>query len=180
MLLSMQRINIVAMAGLALILGACSDAPPPVNKAAIEKSVRDVESNIEKTMAAKDPAAFAANYATDAVFMSPGTPAAHGRDAIRGAMSSLFADPNLKLEFSSDRVEVAGSGDMAATRGSYTLTVTDPATKKPITDKGSYVTVFRKQADGYWKAVLDINTSEVPPPTPQAAKGVKKTRRKKR
>lgn len=40
--------------------------------------------------------------------------------------------------------EVAKSGDLAHTQGSYTLTVTDPATKKPIHDKGSYVTVLQK------------------------------------
>jgi hypothetical protein len=43
------------------------------------------------------------------------------------------------------------------------MTVTDPKTKKAITDKGTYVTGYRKQTDGSWKAVSDINTSELPP-----------------
>jgi ketosteroid isomerase-like protein len=31
------------------------------------------------------------------------------------------------------------------------------------------VTTYRKQADGSWKAVADIATSEVPPPMPAPA-----------
>jgi ketosteroid isomerase-like protein len=57
---------------------------------------------------------------------------------------------------------VAGSGDLAYSRGTYTMTMTDPKTKKPVTDHGSYVTDYRKQPDGSWKAVADIVTSEVP------------------
>jgi ketosteroid isomerase-like protein len=113
--------------------------------------------------------------------MAPGMPPIKGTDAIRAALSRMMADPNMKLNFASDRVEVADSGDMAATRGSYTMTATDPVTKKPVTESGSYVTVFRKQKDGAWKAVLDINTSEaqpVAPPAPKAA--VKKKKGKKR
>jgi uncharacterized protein (TIGR02246 family) len=132
-------------------------------------------------MAARDAAAVASSYTTDAILMAPGIPAMKGREAIRAGMTEMLADPNLKLDFASDRIEVSESGDMAATRGSYTMTGTNPATKKLTTDMGSYVTVFRKQTDGAWKAVLDINTSEVPPPAPPAPKLVtakKKGRRR--
>jgi hypothetical protein len=50
------------------------------------------------------------------------------------------------------------------------LTVTDPATHKPITDHGNYVTTFRKQADGSWKAAADIASSAVPPMPPPKKK----------
>lgn len=86
-----------------------------------------------------------------------------GKDAMRKALQPMLADPNLKLEFSSQRVEVARSGDVAFTQGTYQLTVTNGKTKKPIIDKGTYVTGFKKQADGSWKAVSDINTSELAP-----------------
>jgi hypothetical protein len=45
------------------------------------------------------------------------------------------------------------------------MTVTDPQTKQIINDHGSYVTTYRKQPDGTWKAVADIATSAVPPPS---------------
>jgi len=42
--------------------------------------------------------------------------------------------------------------------------LTNPKDKKPITDKGKYLTVFKKQADGNWKAVADMVSSDLPLP----------------
>jgi hypothetical protein len=50
------------------------------------------------------------------------------------------------------------------------MTVTDEATHRVINDHGSYVTTYRKQPDGSWKAESDIATSEVPPMPPPASK----------
>jgi ketosteroid isomerase-like protein len=50
------------------------------------------------------------------------------------------------------------------------MTVTDPATKAATTEKGKYLTVYRKQADGSWKAVEDTFMSDAPPPAAPAKK----------
>ena len=49
---------------------------------------------------------------------------------------------------------------MAYLQGTYTMT--DPMTKKPMTDKGKYLTVFTKQPDGSWKAIADAFNSDPP------------------
>jgi ketosteroid isomerase-like protein len=46
------------------------------------------------------------------------------------------------------------------------MTMSDPKTKKSITDKGKYVTAYKKQADGTWKAVADMDSSDLPLPVP--------------
>jgi len=161
------------------MLGACGTDSSAVNKVAIERSIDDAEKGMRKVANDKDAAGFASNFVADAVMMTPGMPPMKGQDAIRAGMKQLLSDPNFKIDFASDRVEVADSGDMAAVRGSYTLTVTDPATRKAIDDKGSYVTVFRKQKDGAWKAVLDCDVSEIPPPLPPAPKAVTKGKKAK-
>jgi ketosteroid isomerase-like protein len=89
---------------------------------------------------------------------APGT----GADAIRGMLKELVGDANFSLAFQPSRVEVSKGGDYAYTQGSYTLTVTDPKSTKPIQDSGSYVTVYKKQADGSWTAVSDIASSGPP------------------
>jgi len=169
----MRTTSILAFTSLTIILAGCGTDSPAVNKIAIERSVVDVEKGMRKAANDKDAMAFAALYVPEAIMMTPGMPPMKGQDAIRTGMKALLGDPNFKIDFASDKVEVADSGDMAATRGSYTLTVTDPATKKAINDKGSYVTVFRKQKDGAWKAVLDCNVSEIPPMAPPVSKVVK-------
>ena len=105
-------------------------------------------------------------YADDASVLMPDAPVASGKDAIRAAIKPIFDDPNDAITFQGSRVEVAKSGDLAYTQGAYTATVTDPKWKKPVTDKGKYVTVYKKQADGAWKAVADIWNADTPLPAP--------------
>jgi ketosteroid isomerase-like protein len=40
--------------------------------------------------------------------------------------------------------------------------MTDPKTKKLVTETGKHVAVYRKQADGSWKAILDIDNADAP------------------
>jgi ketosteroid isomerase-like protein len=91
--------------------------------------------------------------------MAPGEAAVTGKDAVRNELQGMMKDPALSLQFQATRVDVAKSGDLGYSQGTYTMTMTDPKTHKPVTDHGSYVTTYRKQADGSWKAVSDIATS---------------------
>ena len=145
----------------ALALAGCNSAPPvpTVDAAAEQAKLREIEASWSKEAAARDAEKAAAHYTDDAVFMLSGAPAVKGRDAIRAAWKSLLDDPNLKIAFSPDRIEISKDGDLATTNGSYTLTVTNAKTKKPVDDKGSYLTVYKKQADGSWKVIEDFSVS---------------------
>jgi uncharacterized protein (TIGR02246 family) len=152
----------------ALTLTACNQTPPvPADTHDADvKAISDAEVQWSKDYVAKDPDKIASYYADDAVLMVSGMPSSNGKDAIRTAIKQMLADPALSLSFQASKVEVAKSGDLGYTQGSYKLTVTDSATHKVLNDHGSYVTTYRKQADGSWKAVADIATSEVPPAPP--------------
>ena len=150
------------------MLTSCNQSAAPAasasgsNHDADVQAIRDAEKQWNQDYAAKDLGKLTAHYADDGVLMVPGMAAAPGKDAIQKVLQSMVSDPALMLNFQATKVDVASSGDLAYTRGSYTMTATDPATKKPMNDHGSYVTTYRKQADGSWKAVMDIATSEVP------------------
>jgi uncharacterized protein (TIGR02246 family) len=157
----------VSLIGFFLLAG-CNTAPsvpaaPVVDIAAEQGKIRDLEAAWSKDAGAKDLEKSIANYADDAIMLTPGAPAAKGKDAIRAAWKDMLADPKGKLAFSTERVDVSASGDLASSKGSYTMTMTNPKTKKPVEDKGSYVTVYKKQADGNWKAIEDLTSSEVAP-----------------
>jgi uncharacterized protein (TIGR02246 family) len=156
---------------MALLLAGCSQTAPDTREADA-KAIKDLESRWNQDFASKDVEKMVAHYADDAVVMSPGMPPSSGKDAIRKMLTEMTADPALSLKFQASRVEVAKSSDIAYTQGSYTMTMTDPSSKKVIDDHGSYVTTYSKQPDGSWKAVADIATSEAPPaarpaPTPK-------------
>lgn len=127
------------------------------------KAIGDNEAQWNKDYAARDLDKIIGHYADDAVLMAPGTASIVGKDAIRKGVQELLSDPAILLQFHAARIDVSKSGELGYARGSYTMKMTDPATHKIAEDHGSYVTAYRKQADGSWKAVDDITVSQVPP-----------------
>ena len=148
----------VAMFG-ALALAGCDAAnsdSAPVDTAAIEQQIKGLETIWNQAYAARDAEALAAMYSADAALANPGMALATDSASRRKDIAQFAADPNLKVDFASDRVQVAKSGELAYSRGHFTMQSSDPATKQPRTDSGSYLTVWQKQADGGWKAVEDF------------------------
>jgi ketosteroid isomerase-like protein len=58
-------------------------------------------------------------------------------------------------------VEVAQSGELAYSRGSYRNRYLDPQ-GNAIEDRGTYLTIWRKDEEGMWRVVIDTFASEVP------------------
>jgi uncharacterized protein (TIGR02246 family) len=160
-------VPLCATAAIALTMTACNQTPDTHDADVAAIQANEVQWN--QDFAARDADKLASHYASDAVLIISGAPAISGKDAILVGLKQMVADPALSLKFQSAKTDVAKSGDLAYTEGSYTLTATDPQTKQIINDHGSYVTTYRKQADGTWKAVADIASSDVPPPAPAPA-----------
>lgn len=162
-----QLAALLGVAAIAFAAIACN--PPASTYEAGVQALKDNEAQWNLDWQSKVADKIAAHYSDDAVLMVPGMTPTVGKDAILGALKQMVADPAITLKFQATKVEVAKSGDLGYTQGSYTLTITDPQTKKPVNDHGSYVTAYRKLPDGSWKAVSDIASSEVPPPAPPPA-----------
>ncbi|MCA1661613.1 MAG: SgcJ/EcaC family oxidoreductase [Novosphingobium sp.] len=154
---AMLKSNVLAAAAMVALAG-CQQAGGKVDTAAIENQLKQAEARWNRAYAAHDGAALAGMYADDAVLANPGAPPVSGIDGIRKETAAFAADPKLQVKFASDRIRVAASGDLAYTRGHYTMTMTDPATNKPAHSRGSYLTVWQKQPDGEWKAIEDFVT----------------------
>jgi uncharacterized protein (TIGR02246 family) len=157
----------LAAVGLAVVLSGCSPAPAPAPVApdthdADVKAIRDLEATWVQNFTTKDPDKIATVYADDVSVMITDMPVINGIPAAKTALKSMVADKNFSITFASDKVDVAKSGDLAYSQGTYSMTSANPKTKKPATEKGKYVTVFKKQADGSWKAVADIFNADAP------------------
>ena len=85
---------------------------------------------------------------------------ADGLTPIRKAYADAMTDSAFSVNFASDKIDVSASGDMAYARGHFSEKYTDPKTSKVMTDSGSYLTVYKKQQDGSWKAVEDFATAD--------------------
>jgi ketosteroid isomerase-like protein len=136
----------------------------------IMADIKAQEAQWQQDYAAKNADALAGHYAADAALGSPGTALATDTASRRKEIEALTGDPNLKLTFASDKVQVARSGDLAYTRGHYSLQMTDAATKQPTTGTGTYITVWGRQPDDSWKAVEDFIIPGPAAAPPAAAK----------
>ena len=153
-----------------LTLAGCAEQPkapppaPPDTRAADEAAIHAAVKEWSASAQAKDADKFTSFYAEDAVVMMEDAPDVSGKAAIRQAIGGMMQDPNFSLTFETGRVVAARSGDLAYETGTYALTLSDPK-KKPSTEKGHYVVVWQKQADGAWKAVRDVPVSDPPEDT---------------
>lgn len=131
--------------------------PPTANGAgADEKAVREADAEWSKEAGAKDLDKTVSFYADDAICLPPNEPAVTGKENIRNLWKG-FLDSFQSISWNTTRVEVAKSGDMAMTTGTYELTMKD-GTK----DKGKYCEVWEKKADGKWKVGTDMFSSDLP------------------
>lgn len=165
----MPRSVLFLVAGLflAVLQSGCMRTPAPATtipdtRAADEKAIRETEAAWVKAFATKEPEKAAAFYADDAASMLPDTPLMTGRTAIIAGMKPELGDPNFSLVFAPTKVEIAKSGDIAYSQGTFKYTTTDPKTRKRVGQAGNYVEVYKKQADGTWKVEEDIATEETP------------------
>lgn len=150
------------LATAAIFAAGCALTPPQDPRAADIQAVKEVEAAWVRDAATKDVEKFVSYYADDASILMPNMPLVTGKDAIRADITHMMADPNFALTFRADRVEAATGGDLVYTQGTYRATSTDPKTGKPVTDTGKGVAIYRKQADGKWKCVVDMVNSDLP------------------
>lgn len=105
---------------------------------------------------------FVSYFAPDGTSYPQGTPAVTGVEGIRKTFAPLMTSPGFALTWTATKTDVAATGDIGYTAGTYEMTVGG------ATDKGKYVTVWKKQPDGTWKAAVDIFNSDAPPQEPAA------------
>jgi uncharacterized protein (TIGR02246 family) len=162
------KLLLVSTVGLAFAAAACdrysdrnantdTTTADAANSGDATNAVKNAEAGMLAAFRAKDSTKLTSYYTPDAVLAVPER-TVKGTDAIAKANAEDLRDPAFKLDFTNDRTDVASSGDLAYTSGSFNVTYTNSKTKKVEQGKGTYVTVFRKQSDGSWKAVADIAT----------------------
>ena len=102
---------------------------------------------------AKDVDRVASFYATDAVAFPPDEPIAVGSVATRKVWANYFADPTYQISWKTSSAEVVK--DLGWTAGTFQDS-SKGSDGKTVAKNGKYVCVWRKGADGKWKAIRDI------------------------
>ncbi len=160
----MSRAKFVAP--LLFAMAACQAPAPPAGLAAADDAaLRAVINDYAPTMKARNLDKMMAIYTADAVRLPPNAPVLEHA----GLRAWLEAYPPM-TQFAVVLDALDGSGSVAVARGTWSVTATVPGQKAPLEDKGKWMAVYKKQADGSWKCSEDIWNSDLPaqpaPPPP--------------
>lgn len=119
-------------------------------------------------MRAKDPAPIKDVYAEDAISYPPNAEPLRGKAAIAEYNKQWFAsiEPD---SVAAERDGLLSSGDIAVETGWYYFK--GKMFGQPGEDRGRYLQVWQRQADGSWKIVRDIANSSIPIAAPAATPG---------
>lgn len=153
-------VALIVAAGLTM---GCTEAPPAqptVDVAAEAQAIRDRSAEWLRLATARDAAGIANGiFTADAVTLFDGD-IHHGTAAIQaGLEADAAANPDSSHSWSTSRVQVAASGDLAYELGSFTFDP-DGAGEAPAVN-GEYSTVWVK-SDGTWRAAADAGTTAKP------------------
>jgi ketosteroid isomerase-like protein len=96
-------------------------------------------------------------YSEDATLFLSDRPPVRGRAVIEAALGE-YASSGAKLS-PVDPIEIRSSGDMGVCAGTYVFEVPNE-NGAPVEQRGKFVTIFMRQPDGSWKAVIDSLLSD--------------------
>jgi ketosteroid isomerase-like protein len=162
--------KVLAPLALLVSLVACTPAPAPVadTREADIAAIRQTEEAWNAAWSTKVADNITPYWAEDATLMAPGVPTVKGGDAIRKVVGQLLGDPNFSLSLQIVAVDASRGGDFGYVQGTYTVTATDPAAGKAVTEKGKYLVLYKKQPDESWKCVQYIWNADGPTPVEPA------------
>jgi ketosteroid isomerase-like protein len=155
-----RQLHLVAWAAFSSLALVCTARAGDM-RPADETKLRELEVAMSAAAEAKNLDKVVSYYANDAAVFAPNTAAATTKETIRNVWKAVFAPAASSGGWKATRVEVAKSGDLAYTSGTYDGT-TIGADGKPAKDSGNYLTVWKKQADGTWKILVDTWATDLP------------------
>jgi uncharacterized protein (TIGR02246 family) len=170
----MKGIRLLLVAAVATAIGACAPAASSNKMADSTTAANDLAAvskmreNYAAAFKAGDAAAVAALYVSDGFSQTNMMPTAVGSAAMTTANKAFF-DQYAIQSMALTPVKTEVSGNLAYDIGTYAFVGAPKAKGDTLKAEGRYVVVMRKQADGSWKAIADMDNVSAPPPAPKPA-----------
>jgi uncharacterized protein (TIGR02246 family) len=140
---------------LSITIAAGCGASSTVNLSDEEAAIRKTDADWLAAAASHDLNRVLPFWSDDATILVPDTPAVVGKEAIRKYVADSFATPGFSITWKTEKVEVSQSGDLAYSTGIDRISLNGPDGKS-LTEVGRGVAIWKKQADGSWKCVVDV------------------------
>jgi ketosteroid isomerase-like protein len=105
----------------------------------------------------RDARAYAARYALDGKLFDAGQPPVPGAFAMQAIMQGAFSG-DLTMSLAPEKIDASDDGSMGYVQGRFAQSYSPQPGAGRVTERGYYVTVYRRQSDGSLKVVEDIGT----------------------
>lgn len=121
----------------------------------MKKRLEEFDDAYNAAFNAGDAAACAAFFTEDVMLLPPGEPMTCGRAAFEETYRSRIKE-NTGGTHTNELIDYGVAGDMAYQVGAYAIEDSDPP------EKGKFVNILMRQADGSWKVKVSIFNSDLP------------------
>ena len=138
----------------AIIISSCSRQTKVDTKSEEEKLMK-LSRDWSDLIKTRDIDTIMFHWAENAVMMAPGFPPLKGKAAIREYVEGGMKVPGFTIRWEPLEAFVSENGDMAYMIERNEIIVND-SLGNPIPSYNKTVTIWRKQADGSWKNVIDM------------------------
>lgn len=152
------------LALLTILVGVTAACTRSVDVAATRAALQDADRAFDLATSERRLDGWVEFFADDGAMLRPGG-AVTGRAAIREHMTVL-RDTSFTLRWNPTHADAGASGDLGYTVGRYEARRRD-AKGGTTVRTGTYLTIWKKQADGSWKVVVDTGVED--PPTAVAS-----------
>lgn len=149
----MKKLAIFLICCFALVSVQCKQEPPQDTSAADIEAIRKADLAWAEQSVNLD--SHISYFMEDAMVLAPNEPMITGKANIRKTLEEMYQMPGFSIKWQPVDVEVSSSGDMGCTIGTYEMTMND-STGMQMKDKGKYMTIWKKQADGKWMVSADM------------------------
>jgi ketosteroid isomerase-like protein len=166
----MQKTLSCLLISCAFLTGSCAPPAAVDSRAADAAAIQAADEQWSAAASKNDLARTVAFYADDAVLLPPNAPIAKDQKSIRETWAAMLG-PGTTVSWKVSKAEAAKSGELGYLHGTYSLSMKDPKGGPPVNDTGKMVEIWKKQADGTWKCIVDTFNSDLPAsPAPESKK----------
>jgi len=122
--------------------------------AAREDVLLQADRDFAKAAAERGAEGFLSFFADDGTILPKNGQPISGKEALGAVFRKTWSRPGYSLQWTPLKAELARSGEIGYTYGTYERKWIEDG--KPANETGKYVTVWRRQRDGKWKVILDM------------------------
>jgi ketosteroid isomerase-like protein len=151
------RFALLLFFGLAACRGAAVPAASAPDTTGAREALLAADRAFADSTAARGLDGWMGFYAADAVRLTMGAEVAQGLEAVRKFDAPLFADSSTRLLWTPTSAGVFADGRHGFTTGT-SLMVRTTAAQTDTVYRGAYITMWRREADGRWKVILDTGS----------------------